>query len=454
MKNIKVLALIPLMVLGSLVTACKKDEQPANTDRPYQEEFVYVDPPLYEPIDLDYGDKQLDRVEIIGIPYTKEIKVADFDNLDVQVRAWYMDNTTHQVPLKMKNIPLDFRHYFGEIGDHSITLTARDIKQTFEFKIVDNPDFKGYKCYFYDRNKKLMDTQTVGYYQTVTYQGAELPQVDEDSDYRYTLTGWDHETKYIHQDMQFLAQYNKLEKRWYAIRQYNRESTTLCGIVNSEKTKGSALAYLGRINRVPAYYGETYELDGEDLLLNIEQGNYTTYIQNLNDTIVRELIEYKVDSEFNMKLYGNPSDIVLHPQFATEFDKNYQYKGGIKAYLENGEDVELSAMDPFENTIDYITRCFSYAKPEISKDDKPGYYRAAIVGSFDVYLDVSFNKLGEHIYEIGNYNQFVIAPVRYSFKMDSQYSENGEFGTNFDTHLTVSTRSLFYMADAIDWSNW
>ena len=455
MKNIKVLTLVPLLVIGGLLTACNKDnKQPINNERPYQEGFVYVDPPLYEPIDLDYGDKQLDKVEIIGIPYTKEIKVADFDNLDVQVRAWYMDNTTHQVPLKMKNIPLDFRHYFGEIGDHSITLTARDIKQTFEFKIVDNPDFKGYKCYFYDRNKKLMDTQTVGYYQNVTYQGQELPQVDEDNDYRYTLTGWDHETRYIHQDMQFLAQYNKLEKRWYAIRQYNRESTALCGIVNSTKTQGSGLAYLGRINRAVAYYGPTYELDGEDIELTIEPGNYTKYIQDMYDTIVSELIEYKVDSDYNMKLYGNPSDIVLHPQFATEFDKNYQYKGGIKAYMNNKEDIELSALDPFENTISNITTSFNYLRPVISKDDKPGYYRAAIVGSFDVYLDVSFNKLGDHIYEVGNFNQFVIAPVRYSFKMADQYSVDGEFGPNFDTKLTVSTRSLFYMADAIDWSNW
>ena len=454
MKNIKVLALIPLMVLGGLMTACNKDKQPINNDRPYQEGFVYNDPPLYEPIDLDVGSKQLNKVEIIGLPFNREIKVADFDNLDVQVRAWYMDKTTHQVPLKMKNIPLDYRHFFGEVGEHSITLTSRDIKETFEFKIVDNPNFNGYKCYFYDRNKKLVDSQTVGYYQTAVYQGQELPKVDEDSDYRYTLTGWDHETRYIHQDMQFLATYNKLEKRWYAIRQYNRESTALCGIVNTEKTKGSGLAYLGRINRAVAYYGDTYELDGEDIELKIEPGNYTTYIQEMYDTIVNELIEYKVDPEYNMKLYGNPSDIVLHPVFATAFDKNYQYKGDIKVYLENREDVEISALDPFEYTISNITTSFNYLRPVISKDDKPGFYRAAIVGSYDVYMDVSFNKLDTHIYEVGNYNQFVIAPVRGTFKLDEQYSEDGVFGPNFDTKLTISTKSLYNLADSIDWSQW
>ena len=453
MKNIKVLALIPFMMLGSLLTACNNKE-PANNDRPYQEGFIYVDPPMYEPIELDVGDKQLDKVEFIYFPYNHQIKVADFDNLDCQIRAWYLDGTTHNFPIKMKNIPLEFRHYFGEIGDHSITLKFRGKTEVLDFTIIENPEFKGYKCYFYDRNKKLVDTQTIGYYQTATYQGVELPKVEEDGDYRYTLVGWDHDTQYIHQDMQFMAKYNKLEKRWYAIRQYNRESTALCGIVNEEKTKGSALAFIGRINRAVPYYGPTYELDGEDIELSIEPGNYTKYLQDLNDFIVKELVEYKVDPEFNMKLYGNPSEIVTHPQFATEFNKNYQYEGGIKAYMDDKEDIELSAMDPFENTIDYISKCFSYIRPIISKDDKAGYYRAAIVGSFDVYLDVSFNKLGDHIYEVGNFNQFVIAPVRYSFKMIDQYSVDGEFGPNFDTKLTVSTRSLFYMADAIDWSRW
>ena len=106
------------------------------------------------------------------------------------------------------------------------------------------------------------------------------------------------------------------------------------------------------------------------------------------------------------------------------------------------------------STISGITTAFNHIRPVISKDEKAGYYRAAIVGSFDVYMDVSFNKLDEHIYEVGNYNQFVIAPVRYSLTMDEQYSEDGEFGPNFDTKLTVSTKSLYNLADSIDWSNW
>ena len=424
-----------------------------NSGRPYEDDFIYDETDAFIPIDISKGDAAVRRIEFVGFPYKHEIKVGDFDNTDSGVRVWYEDNTTKTVPLKMVNIPPEYRHLFGEVGEHSIELIIRDVRDSFDFTIVDNPDFKGYNCYFYDRNKKLLSQQVVGYYQTATYTGKELPEVEEDGDYRYTLKGWDHPLTNIHQDMQFVASYEKLEKRWYANGLYNRESTGLSSIVNKEKTLGSSLAYLGRIGRVPAYYGETKEFLSEDLPLEIEPGNYTSYLRDLNEYIVNELVEYRVDPEYNTLLYGNVSEIVTHPNFETSFNKNYQFKG-VKAYLADKTEVELSTEEPFDRTIEEITRSFSYIRPIIPKGSETGFYRAAIVGSFDVYLDISFKKLKDHVYEIGNFNQFVIAPVKFSFKMDYQYSENLEFGKNFDNKLTVSTKTLYNMGDMIDWSEW
>ena len=432
--------------MAPLLVGCNK-----NNLRKYQDDFVYNDPPVYEPIDIASDGKDIDRVEFVGFPYNHEIKVAAFDDTDAAVRVWYSDHTTATIPIKIQNIPLEFRHLFGEIGEHSIEMIFNGQKENFEFTIVDNPDFKGYNCYFYDRNKKLIDTQVVGYYQPVTYQGKPLPESEEDDDYRYTFNGWNHDTEYVHQDMQFMAKYLKLEKRWYAIGLYNRESTSLSSIVNASKTKGSTLAYLGRIKRVPAFYGPTVELDNEDVKLCIEASNYTSYIRELQDTIIEELITYRVDSEYNTKLYGNVSEIVTHPTFANAFNGNYSFKG-TKAYLANQEDVEISSENPIDGIVSEITRSLNYARPTITKDSEPGFYRAAIVGSFDVYLDISFSRLDKDIYEIGNFNQFVIAPVKYSFKMDIEHSYTEEFNPNFETSLTVSTKTLYYMADAIDWS--
>lgn len=446
MKNVKLFTVLPLLVIPFLM-GCN------NNGRPYQEDFIYNEPDAFEPIDISKGDTAINRIEFVGFPYKHEIKVADFDNTDSSVRVWYEDNTTKIIPLKMINIPVEYRHLFGEIGEHSIELTFRGIKDKFDFKIIDNPDFKGYNCYFYDRNKKLLSQQVVGYYQTAVYTGRELPKVEEDGDYRYTLIGWDHALTNIHQDMQFKATYERLEKRWYATGLYNRESTGLSSIVNKEKTLGSSLAYLGRVGRVPAYYGEAKEYINEELPLEIEPGNYTSYLREVNETIVNELIEYKVDPDYNSLLYGNVSEIVTHPNFATSFNKGYQFKG-VKAYLADKSDVEISSEDPFESTIDQITRCFSYIRPIIPKGSESGFYRAAIVGSFDIYLDVSFKKLKDRVYEIGDFNQFVIAPVKNSFKMDYQFSSDLNFGKNFDTKISVSTKTLYNMGDMIDWSEW
>lgn len=452
MKNIKLLALIPLMTVTCL-TGCNKNEEPVNNDRPYQENFIYDEAPIYEPIDLDVGDKQLDKVEFIGFPYNKQIKAAAFDETDAAIRAWYMDGTVHSTPLKIKNIPLEYRHYFGEIGEHSISMQFKGKKETLSFTIVENPDFKGYKCYFYDRNKKLVDTQTVGYYQTVTYQGTPLPEVEEDGDYRYTLEGWDHNTTYIHQDMQFLAKYKMLEKRWYAHRINNWDHICLSGLVNQEKTEGSAIMFIGRVTRVPVYYGPTVELDNEDIELVIEPGNYSKYWSDLNQTIVSELVEYKVDPDYNSKLYGNVSEIVTHPNFASYLNKDYDFKG-VKEYLEGNEEIVLSTLDPFDDTVTQIGYAFNHLRPVITKDSERGYYRAAIVGSFDVYVEISFKKLKDKVYEVGNYNQFVISPVRDTFKMVEQHSYDGNFGPNFDTKLTVSTKAIYNLGDMIDWSRW
>ena len=78
-------------------------------------------------------------------------------------------------------------------------------------------------------------------------------------------------------------------------------------------------------------------------------------------------------------------------------------------------------------------------------------YRYAIVVSVDVYLSLSFYKLGDDVYEIGAFNNFVMASVKYSAKAVLQHSNDGKFKNNFDTRLSLTTKALYYSADMIDW---
>ena len=446
MKNIKALMVLPIL-LSSLLIGCNNKK---NNDRPYNEDFIYVDAPQYEPIDVTKEGLEVKKIEFVSFPYEGKIKVADFDNTDSSIRVWYEDNTTNTIPLKIKNIPIEYRHYFGEIGEHTISMMFNGEKEDITFTIIDNPSFKGYYCYFYDRNKKLVDTEIVGYYQAVTYQGEALPEIEEDLDYSYKLKGWNHQTSYIHQDMQYLAIYQKLEKRYYSVGIYNRDYIGLTGLVSEDKQNGRGLFYLGRVKRAALIYGQTYELDNDDITLDIAFDNFNVQYQEMNEQIMKDCIEYKVDPSYNSLLYGDIAQLFTSPIFATSFNNKYHYDG-VNALLADKEDVYLSYNDPLDISIREAKNGLNHIHPVISKDDEGGYYRAAIVGSYDIYMDVSYKKIDNHIYEVGSYNEFAFAPVDNSFSMVAQHSYDEKFTANFDTKLVVTSKTLYHIAEMIDW---
>ena len=169
MKNVKLLMLLPALLITGL-TGCNNN---ANNDRPYKDDFI-VDGPIYRPLDLSKEGTTIKSLEVLGLYHP--IKATEFDAADVQIRAWYDDNTTTSFDFDEINIPIEFRHLLGEPGNHEFTIAFGGEALKFAFIISENPDFKGYTCYFYDKDKKLVDTQVVGYYQDVAYKGKALPE--------------------------------------------------------------------------------------------------------------------------------------------------------------------------------------------------------------------------------------------------------------------------------------
>lgn len=444
MKNVKLLMLLPILLMTGL-TGCNSDKS-TNNDRPYQDNFIYGGPD-YRPIDLSKKGHSIKSIEVLGL--YKPIKAAKFDDADVTIRAWYDDNSTKSIEFNEINVPVEYRHFFGEVGKHAFTIAFGGSEAKFDFTIEENPDFKGFTCYFYNKDKKLMNTQVVGYYQDVTYKGEPLPEVIDDNDYQYTLLGWDHDTTYIHQDMQFLATYDKLEKRFRTAKPYNWDYHCLCGLVNSDKTSGQALMYLGRVYRVATIYSEIKELNDEDLTFDFSNyKDFGPYYNEVNDSVA-SLIKFKVDPDYNSKLFGNASEIVATPRFASAFNPGYDFKG-MKCYLEDDTTAELNNNDPYDYSFN-IVNGYLQNKKTVKKGSKMGYYRMALLNDYDVYLSVSYNRLEKGIYEIGAYNEFLISPVNYALKLEIQHSYDETFMNNFPSELTVSTKGLWNAANLIDW---
>ena len=440
MKNAKLLMLLPALLITGL-TGCNK-----SSGRPYQEDIIY-NVPTYVPLNLSKEGTTIKELEVLGL--FNPIKVLQFDDADVFIRVWYNDGTSNNFDFDEVNIPVEYRHLLGEVGKHEFKIAFNGEELTFNFTIAENPDFKGFNCYFYDKDKKLLKTQVVGYYQDVVYQGKQLPQIIDDNDYQYTYVGWDHDTRYIHQDMQFLAVYDKLEKRLRAAKPYNWDYHTLCGLVNEDKTSGKALIYLGRVYRVATLYSEIKEKLDEDL--SFDFSNYVDFgpfYNDVNDSVA-SLIKFKTNSEYNSKLFGNAAEIVTSPRFASSFDSRYDFRG-MKVYLEDGTDAELVNNDPYDYSFNRING-YLHNQKIVSKTEKGGYYRMALLNDYDVYLSVSYNRLEKGIYEIGAYNEFLISPVNHALNLVIQHSYDGKFMNNFESELVVCTKGLYNAADAIDW---
>lgn len=448
MKKI-VLVSVVLLLFATLVGCANPIKS-----KKYREDFAYQTEE-YQPVDVGYDDHAVVSAELVGIPESG-VKAAAWDSYDVRLRCEYDDGEIREYPLKVVNFPPEARHFLGEVGEHRISLMENREMQKFTVKIVKNPDWDGYTCRFYDRNKELLYTETVGFYGTAVYKGKELPQEEEDGDYLYKFVDWTYDTEYIHQDMQFTANYDKLEKRLYAVGPDDTDFVPIIGKVDEGKQNGGALIYLGRVNGVAAAYGEAVELDDTDIPLSFpaDRFDFPSFFLAYNRSVVENVVEYVNVPGYNQHVYGPANRIVTLADFGRAFPADYRYDEDQMIVLSNKAKATLSRLDPYDETLRMVVGCLIQDGETVTAaDNKPGFYRIAVVGTFDVYVDVSFRRLNAEQFEIGAYSRFIIAPVADTFAFTVQYSEDGEFGPCSEKKLSLSTAALFTAATAIDWGD-
>ena len=447
-KKYLLLSLVSLVSLG--LAGCKKEKtiNPEEDWAIYHEDFVY-DTPRYEPIDVARDGGYPYAISVIDIP-EKGIPQTLWDEYNIKLRCFYTDGIRVDYNLQEKNIPVEYRHYLGEVGKHTININYGLMPLSFEFNITANPSWTGFTCYFFDMDNKLIHTQIVGYYADLTYTGPDIPTIEEDEDYQYRFTGWNQPTKNISQDMQFKTVYEKIEKRNYSVKPHDGDYVGITGIVDQDKQKGSALFYLGRVRRVAAIYGEAKEFAGDEISISFNYRDFGPYWREMNETIIGS-IQYKHDPNYDSYIHGSVANILATPDFGTVMDPKYAYEGGTKVNLEDGKEITTSAQDPYvflaNRVLSYTDNTETIKGSEINY----GFYRLAVVFDFDVYLSMSYTKLSKEAYEIGAFNQFVCCPVLETATYTVQYSENGEFEDNFNTHLTLSNRAVYSNAASLDW---
>lgn len=415
--------------------------------------FRYTDPEEVA-INVTKEGVEIVSIDVINIP-DLGIMVADWDNANIKLHVSYNDSTTEDFPLLVKHIPIDSRHYLGEIGHHNIEIMVNGHSTKFGFNIINNPDFHGYKCEFFDAyaGGKVYEA-TVGYYQNVTYDGPSFVDHEVGDEFYRSFVHWDYPLTNVHQDMTYNSVYRDTEKRFYGDNVLEGQNQVVSTYKDEDDGSIHALVYLGRIHRVALNYGQTiYHTQGDEAKeLSLQDISlFNERWEQLNNDTVKYGLKYNFDSSTGQNLFGSNSALGSAPNCLSNFESIYD-NTSITVTLDTEDVVNTSSAANYQ-TIYSLVSAHKADTVNVTSDLETGYYRAAIVANFDAYVSVSFSKLANNKYELGRSSKYVFAPIASSLDILAQYSETEEFINNYDKKVEFSNKLLLDIAKGLDWED-
>ena len=448
MKNIKILLVFPVILAG--LTGCKnkKNEEKSFDWNVYHNDVIYS-APTYEQIDIAKDGTAPYNIVLQGVP-EEGIPQTRWDDYDIKLHCWYNDGTQQDIPFKEVNIPIKDRHLLAEIGTHEFDLGFSPMPRKWEFKIIENKNWNGFKCYFFDGSNTLIHTQTVGYYENVVYNGPAIEPVDA-LEIQYRFTKWNQSLNYVNQDMQLKALYKSVEKRDYARKPADANHKFIGSVIDKANQKGSTNIYLGRLQGVAGIYSNIEYLGGSNIHLQVPNTDFGKYWNEMNKVVQDHILYREVDSKVPY-FQGSVANMLTSLNYNTVMDDRFSYPKDTTVKLVDNVDATLSANDPYDNV---LTRINPYiGKVEVctvgSKDS--GYYRIAILFDVDVYLTYSYRRISEGAYELDVHNALTISPVIGTCRYVLQTSETEEFKDSFNTYFEIDTETLWNYANAQNWN--
>ena len=440
--------------MGTTVMGCEVKHNDKNNETPMWSYRAAEE----EMINVTREGVEIASIEMINIP-KKGIKVAGWDSTDIAMKVMYTDLTTDTFPFKEKHIPMEYRHFLGEVGHHTLSLAVNGVDLHFGFDIIENPDFHGYTCNF--RNTRMQDdpivqTITVGYYQTAVYTAGGFPDKDIDVDNVERFIGWDYPLTCVHQDMEYRNVFRNVEKRFYGRAISDDNHYRVIKTVQKDDT-WNVLFYLGRSQSATFNHGKAiYHKQGnvEDELAFGQFNPYNEMWNELNETIYEYGVDYSINPKYNSMLYGTNGSFSNSTTFLADFESMYRNDQGeipsLSVVLEDQSLVDTSNKANYATSYHVASTYLTYTK-NVDQDAEPGYYRIGVTMAYDIYVSVAFKKLAEGKYSLLQGSKFNFAPVEQSKKVVLQFSENEEFDCPIEKKLSFSNETLYNIADSLAW---
>ena len=421
-----------------------------STNTPSAPEIPFVYEALEEvPIIVDKDGLEIISIDVANIP-AEGIPVGDWNLYGICFKVTYSNGEVHYAPFLVNHFPISTRHYLGEIGHHTVTLLIHGLETTVGFDVIKNTGFHGYTCEFRGAADEVLYTTTVGYYQNVEYKGPEISDKRVDDETITKFVGWDYPLENVHQNMIYKPILRDTEKRFYGDSIAVDRENILSTYEDGDSIR--ALLYLGRVHRVAMNYSDTYYHtkgdEAKELAFRPLNPYNDTWV-NLNNEIVQYGVRYSIDHNTAQYLYGSNASLTSSPSFGANFDPNYTVTS-TSTVLDDGSLVDTSILPAYQSVYDTAAEYITYTS-SVASDDETGYYRLAVVTSFDIYLSVGFKRLGFNKYYVDNYAQFVCSPCGEKKALMIQYSEDGNFVNTFEKKVDFSNSTLLSVASSLEW---
>lgn len=439
-------------------------------------DFSNPDPlgPLPDPSYFQKEGTNITKFEWLNVP-EEGILRGCFDECNIALKIYYDDETTETIPLKMKDIPRQYRHILDEVGDHILTILFRGQELVTHFKIL--PSDKQFEVNYYDYKGNIVAHFDVDPGEKITVPG----QVDrdEDIDFIYHWKSWEQDLndEEIDWDAEVYPVYESEFKRSCGTTSrfsyYTGDHQVLHTDKNTDTGFSVTYIHLGRITNAPLYVAKLHENSdlsdvGKDSYHHEGGADKTLYAEfNINTaTLSSELSTFFNNDTYYTNDYSsgmlNPFYGDVNPAFIspaqymykgkTEDDLPYnQLIGGVtKSVLDygNGKTEVVDLFNTYvEDAIDDLLEdkgatSGTFSEPfVITKNSDVGYYRAVYTADVDVTLAIKARmddgKLyldNAPVYHPDVY--FTVDPVRSRVKLD--------FYKTDDTFPATSGRKLNY----------
>ena len=449
----KLFALLPILLLasctGSNISTSTSENTP--TVPASFENWSYTEPEE-EAIVVSKEGVEISSLEVIDVP-SEGIKVACWNDHDIKLKVLYSDNSTETIRILEKHIPIEYRHFLGEVGHHTITLVVNASIVNFGFDIIQNKEFHGYTCAFFDYRSGVAEqlySTTVGYYASVSYGGDPIKSKVIDQDTTEQFIGWDHSLNYINQDMIYKAQFRDTLKRFYGDNIKSEKDMLITS--NKKDNQYRALSYVGRLHAVPINYGESiFHNQGShnDDLSFTALNPYGVKWAEMNKNIVKYGIHYTYKANYGTYVYNTAGAFGEAATILNNFESYYDVASKSKT-LETDELIDTSISSSFET-------CYTLSEANIKEtksiDDnaESGYYRIALTMSFDVYISTTFTKVTDNRYNLEAGAKFIFSPIGQTKAVRLDFSEDNSFANPFEKQLTFSTENLYNIANSLEW---